>query len=80
VDCRGRIGGGRVTANGRLIARLHARHHLLALAAFGCTTMVCATITMPAGVLTQFLTIVGFILGLLVGSGFRDAESAVTVR
>jgi hypothetical protein len=62
---------------GRLIARLHARHHLLALAAFGCTTMMCATITMPAGVLTQFLTIVGVILGLLVGSGFRDADSGL---
>jgi hypothetical protein len=59
---------------GHVIAQLHARHRMLALAGFGCSTMVCATITMQASVLTQFLTMVGFVVGLLVGGRVR-AES-----
>jgi hypothetical protein len=62
---------------GHLIAQLHERHRMLALAGFGCSTMMCATITMQAGVLPQFLTMVGFVVGLVVGGRVR-AESAVT--
>ena len=65
---------------GRLIARLHERHYVLALAGFGCSTMLCATITMRAGVLAQFLTMVCFIIGLFLGSRVRAPELAVTAR
>jgi hypothetical protein len=65
---------------GRLIARLHERHYALALAGFGCSTMLCATITMRAGVLAQFLTIVCFVVGLFLGSRVPAPELAVTSR
>jgi hypothetical protein len=64
---------------GHLIAQLHARHRMLALAGFGCSTMVCAAITMQAGVLTQFLTMVCFVVGLLLGSRVR-ANRFATIR
>jgi len=62
---------------GRLIARLHERHRMLALAGFGCSTMLCATITMQAGVFTQFVTMVGFVIGLFFGSRVLVSKSAV---
>ena len=62
---------------GRLIARLHERHRMLALAGFGCSTMLCATITMQAGVFTQFVTMVGFVIGLFLGSRVLVSKSAV---
>ncbi len=62
---------------GRLIARLHERHRMLALAGFGCSTMLCATITMQAGVFTQFVTMVGFVIGLFLGNRVLASKSAV---
>jgi hypothetical protein len=62
---------------GRLIARLHERHRMLALAGFGCSTMLCATITMQAGVFTQFVTMVGFVIGLFFGSRVLVSKSVV---
>jgi hypothetical protein len=62
---------------GRLIARLHERHRMLALAGFGCSTMLCATITMQAGVFTQFVTMVGFVVGLFFGSRVLVSKSTV---
>jgi hypothetical protein len=62
---------------GRLIARLHERHRMLGLAGFGCSTMLCATITMQAGVFTQFVTMVGFVVGLFLGSRVLVSKSAV---
>jgi len=62
---------------GQLIARLHERHRMLALAGFACSTMLCATITMQAGVLTQFVTMVGFVVGLFLGSRVLVSKSAV---
>ena len=62
---------------GRLIARLHERHRMLALAGFGCSTMLCATITMQAGVFTQYVTMVGFVIGLFFGSRVLVSKSAV---
>jgi len=62
---------------GRLIARLHERHRMLALAGFGCSTMLCATITMQAGLFTQFVTMVGFVIGLFFGSRVLVSKSVV---
>jgi hypothetical protein len=63
---------------GLLIARLHERHYLLALAGFGCSTMLCATITMRAGVFAQFLTMVCFVVGLFLGTRASAPELAAT--
>ena len=64
---------------GHVIAQLHERHRVLALAGFGCSTMVCATITMQASVWTQFLTMVCFVVGLLLGSRVH-ANRFATIR
>ena len=39
--------------------------------------MLCATITMQAGVFTQFVTMVGFVIGLFFGSRVLVSKSAV---
>lgn len=53
---------------GYLIARIHEHHRVLAVTGFAASMLLCVAITTQAAFVIQFLTVVGYVIGLLVGA------------
>jgi hypothetical protein len=64
---------------GWIVARLHRHHYEMSLGFVVASVMACAMLTLQAPFVIQFLTMLVFVSGLLVGGGHRPSRLLLTI-